>query len=48
MDNADDTVKNTADLVTDKNNDDKTGLAELLSHAYLNREFYASRKYSSS
>ncbi|CAH6845070.1 Pyridoxal phosphate phosphatase YbhA [Vibrio chagasii] len=34
MDNADDTVKNTADLVTDKNNDDKTGLAELLSRLF--------------
>ncbi|WP_373954513.1 Cof-type HAD-IIB family hydrolase [Vibrio pomeroyi] len=34
MHNADDTVKNTADLVTDKNNDDKTGLAELLSRLF--------------
>ncbi len=30
MQNADDTVKSSADLITQKNNDDETGLAELL------------------
>ncbi|MFA0673219.1 HAD hydrolase family protein, partial [Vibrio sp. 10N.222.51.A6] len=30
MQNADDTVKSSANLITPKNNDDKTGLATLL------------------
>ncbi|CAH0528875.1 Cof-type HAD-IIB family hydrolase [Vibrio hippocampi] len=36
MQNADDTVKSTADLVTEKSNDDKRGLAKLLSQICLN------------
>ncbi|MGR5177390.1 Cof-type HAD-IIB family hydrolase [Vibrio mediterranei] len=36
MQNADDTVKNTADLITEKTNDDKCGLAQLLGQLFLN------------
>ncbi len=36
MQNADDTVKSTADLITKKTNDDKQGLAQLLGQLFLN------------
>ncbi|MBD1564663.1 Cof-type HAD-IIB family hydrolase [Vibrio sp. S12_S33] len=36
MQNADDTVKSTANLITEKNNDDKRGLAQLLGQLFIN------------